>query len=280
MRSRGLVVAIAIVLAVVAAAAVILYTNQVRENALGDESGTVVVATQDIPAGTQLDQLIEQGVFVTIRVPADARVEGAVTTLQQLAGQTTTAPVLAREQIPASRLSSGTATQSAVGVSDGNVGVAVTLGSPQAGAGQVQIGDSVVVYATFDQNAIVLREDLEKILTPKQLANFLAAAAGGNPGNIARLPAFKVGAPFTVSLVPTTRVLRISNPLADPETGRTEGGEITVMLDLSPEDAEAVVFAMEQASVWLGLLPPSNKDGYGTPAVVGPTYEKLIGNAA
>jgi hypothetical protein len=144
----------------------------------------------------------------------------------------------------------------------------------------VQIGDNVVVFATFDEDAIVLREDLAKILTPKQFEDFLAAAAGGDPGSIAKLPAFKVGAPFTVSLVPTTRVLRISNPIADPETGRTEGGDITVMLDLSPEDAESVVFAMERASVWLGLLPPQNEDGYGTAAVVGPTFEKLVGEPA
>lgn len=280
MRSRGLVVAIAIVLAVVAAAAVILYTNQVREDAFGDESGTVVVAAQDIPAGTQLDGLITQGVFETIRVPNAARVEGAITNLEALRGQTTTAPVLAREQIPASRLSSGTPTQSNVGVEEGHVGLAVTLGGPQAGAGTVQIGDSVVVFATFDEDTIVLREDLEKILSPKQFENFLVAASGGDPGSIAKLPAFKVGAPFTVSLVPTARVLRISNPVADPETGRTEGGDITVMLDLAPVDAESVVFAMERASVWLGLLPPKNKDGYDTEAVLGPTFEKLVGTAA
>ena len=64
MRSRGLVVAIAVVLAVVASAAVILYTNGVKEDAVtGGSLSEVVVASQDIPANTNLNPLIDQGAF-------------------------------------------------------------------------------------------------------------------------------------------------------------------------------------------------------------------------
>ena len=71
MRSRGLVVAIAIVLAVGAAAAVVLYTQGVKEEAeQGGQLTTVIVATQEIPANQRLDPLIEQGLFAEIDVPA------------------------------------------------------------------------------------------------------------------------------------------------------------------------------------------------------------------
>ena len=63
MRSRGLVVAIAVVLAIVAAAAVILYTNGVKNDAVtGGALSVVVVSKQDIAANTSLNPLLEQGV--------------------------------------------------------------------------------------------------------------------------------------------------------------------------------------------------------------------------
>ncbi len=129
MRSRGLVVAIAVVLAIVASAAVILYTNGVKEDAVtGGSLSEVVVASQDIPANTNLNPLIDQGAFTTLRVPSDAVVDGAVSDPSQLRGLTSTAPILANEQIPVGRLSSGEAPQGgSLGISDGNVAVSIRV---------------------------------------------------------------------------------------------------------------------------------------------------------
>ncbi len=100
MRSRGLVVALAVLLAVAAAGAVVLYTNGVKKAAeSGGSLTTVIVATQDIPANTSLNALIEAGGFKELAVPADAVVDGAVTSLAELRGQTTTAPIVANEQL-------------------------------------------------------------------------------------------------------------------------------------------------------------------------------------
>ena len=76
MRSRGLVVAIAVVLAVLAAVGVIVYTSSVRETAVDENTTTVLASTQDIQANTPLDPLIAQGVFQTIQVPNDGVVPG------------------------------------------------------------------------------------------------------------------------------------------------------------------------------------------------------------
>jgi len=275
MRSRGLVVAIAIVLAIVAAAAVILYTNQVREDAITDEATQVVIATQDIQAGTQLDPLLTQGVFDTINVPNDALVEGAVVSLGQLQGQTTTAPILAREQIPTSRLATGQSELSQVGVTEDHVGVALSLDGPRGGAGAIRIGDHVAVYVTFPKDTVVLRNELQRILAPSQLRKFFAAQ--GTPD--ANAPAVRLGVDFTATVVPSTRVIQAAIPTATDANGQTTtaAGEVTLMLDLLPEDAEAVVFANERASVWLGLLPPQNEDGYPVEAVLGPTFNELLG---
>src|SRR3990170_4647083 len=108
MRSRGLVVAIAVVLAVAAAAAVVLYTQGVKEEAReGGGLTPVIVASQDIRANEALDPLLAQGIFKQIMVPGDALVQGAVTDEEQLKGTSTTSAILANEQIPATRLSTG-----------------------------------------------------------------------------------------------------------------------------------------------------------------------------
>ena len=240
MRSRGLVVAIAIVLAVAAAAAVILYTQGVKEDAVrGGDLTPVIVSTVEIPANQQLDPLIDEGIFSEIRVPADALVGGAVKDIEELRGETTTTPILANEQISTSRLSSAEQRPNLVGVSEGHVGLAVELDAPQGGIGNIQPGDQVQVFATY-QGVKVIKGDIRRLIN----------SAGGTAPPQVDLP------DFTLTLIPTVRVLRIQNPSVDTETGRSDSSRIQVTLDLLPQDAQNLVFAQEKARIWLGLLPP------------------------
>jgi pilus assembly protein CpaB len=259
MRSRGLVVAIAIVLAVGAAAAVVLYTQGVKQDAVeGGQLTTVIVATQDIPANQQLTPLIDQGLFEEIRVPQEALVGGAVKTLDQLEGETTTTPILANEQISTARLSSAEVKLNTIGVSEGHVGLSVELDAPQGGVGNIQPGDNVQIFATY-QGVSLIPGNLRQYLTQP------TAAQGGEK----KVP------DFTVTLVPTVRVLRIQNPTVDAETGRSDSSRIQITLDLLPQDAQNLVFAQENARIWLGLLPP-NEDGTQPEASTVP-IELLLG---
>jgi pilus assembly protein CpaB len=264
MRSRGLVVAIAVVLAVAAAAAVILYTQGVKEEArVGGELTTVIVANQNIPPSQQLDSLIEQEVFSELDVPQDTLVNGAVTDIRQLEGQTSVSEILANEQIPLSRLSSGEG--NSVGVSEGHVGVAIELQAPQGGTGNINPGDHVAVFATF-QNVQAIAG------TPQQLRQ-----AVNNPSTTATVGR-KVDLPdFTVTIIQSVRVLRIENPSVDTETGeQSDSDRIRVTLDLLPQDAQNIVFAQENGLVWLGLLHPQDDDGHRTAASTVP-LELLLG---
>ena len=172
MRSRGLVVAIAVVLAIVAAAAVVLYTNGVKNDAVtGGALSVVVVSKQDIAANTNLNPLLEQGAFTELRVPTDAVVDGAVTSMSELRGQTTTAPILANEQIASARLSGGEAPQGGtLGITPGNVGLPMVLEGGPAGYGVIQRGDTVAVYATFKAGEVASKAALRQVLSPGQLA--------------------------------------------------------------------------------------------------------------
>jgi pilus assembly protein CpaB len=239
------VVAIAIVLAVAAAAAVVLYTQGVKEDAVrGGDLTPVIVSTQEIPANQQLDPLIDQGIFSEIQVPGDALVGGAVTDVEQLRGVTTTTPILANEQISTQRLSSAETPLNQTGVSEGHIGLAIELDAPQGGVGNIQPGDQVQVFATY-QGVEVISGDLRKLIT---------SAGTSVPKAGVKLP------DFTLTLIPTVRVLRIQNPSVDTETGRSDSSRIQVTLDLLPQDAQNLVFAQENARIWLGLLPPG-EDG-------------------
>jgi pilus assembly protein CpaB len=263
MRSRGLVVAIAVVLAVAAAAAVVLYTQGVKEDATkGGELTTVIVASQGIPANQRLDELINQGVFTEIEVPADALVDGAITDTRQLQGLTTVTPILANEQISTSRLSNAEDRLNLIGVSEGHIAVAIELEAPQGGAGAIQPGDSISVFATY-QNVQFITGDL------RQLVN--------NPNAVPTGSGSKQDVPdFTVTLIPTVRVLRIENPSVDTETGQqSDSDRIRVTLDLLPQEAQDLVFAQENGLVWLGLLPP-DEDGTQPDASTVP-LELLLG---
>jgi Flp pilus assembly protein CpaB len=272
MRSRGLVVAIAVVLAIVAAAAVILYTNGVKNDAVtGGALSVVVVSKQDIAANTNLNPLLEEGAFTELRVPTDAVVTGAVTSMNELRGQTTTAPILANEQIASPRLSSGEApTGGALGITPGNVGLPMVLEGGPAGYGVIQRGDSVAVYASFKAGEVVPKAALRQILSPAQLSKLLSETSTTGP---------LVGIPFkfTVTVVQATRVLNIQNPVV-VEGNKFSETNIPLTLDLAPEDAEAVTYALVNADlVNLALLPPENEDGYPVEASLGASYDDIVG---
>ena len=248
MRSRGLVVGIALVLAVVAAAAVILYTNKVKQDAAqGGSLVSVVVSNQDIPANTALNTLLTNAsAFKTVSVPTTVEVAGAVTDLTQLKDQITTGLILTNEQIPVSRLSGGsTEGVSSIGVTKGNVGVTVELKGDSGGDGIVHAGDHITVYANYTGGSVNAGASIKPALLGKPLpANFTSQAVP--------LPT------FTAALIPSAKVLRVQNPTPDANGVIAAGSTIILTLDLSPTDAQNLVFAQVNAQVWVGLLAPGD----------------------
>jgi Flp pilus assembly protein CpaB len=277
------VVAIAVVLAVLAAAGVIVYTNNLREDVTQDETTAVIVASQDIGSGTILDPLIDQGVFGTIRVPNAALVDGAVVDLSQLEGQTTSAPIYQNEQIPLSRLATGTA--NILNITPGNVGLGLELDGPQTVNGYINTGDQVVVYATFPEGTAITRETLKVLLSPQEIENFFEAVQGGDIATLADSNILIAQFDFTMSLIRSVKVLAIQNPTVDQQSGRRAGGGATLVLDMLPEDAEMLVFAQGQADLHLALLPPledgePDEEGHVQEGVIGIPIERLLGKTS
>ena len=152
MKSRGLVVVVAGLLAILATAAVFLYVRGVKQEAkTGGGDVSVIVAKQDIPAGTALDDLITGGAFAAQLVPSDTVVRDAVTTLDDLKGRTTAYPIVEGEVVSSARLQ-GSETQAeggALGIAEGYEALTLSLEVERAGGGVIQEGDHVTIYAEF-----------------------------------------------------------------------------------------------------------------------------------
>lgn len=253
MKRGGVALVVTVLLAAAAAAAVFLYVTNVKQNAeTGGGTVAIVVAKEDIPASTDLDPLIEEGMFETRTVLRDDMVQGAVTDVLQLRGQRTAYPILAGEQIAAARLQGELqAGGGLLGIPEGHEAITVSLDAPRAVAGALGDGDEVTIYATFDNVPVAqIRAQSVTVTESSTTAKGLRASASPTA---------------TVVLVPQVQVLRVYGSTAGidgSQQGPQATGTLSVTLALLPEDAQKLVFSMEQGTVWLGLLPPnaSGKD--------------------
>ena len=214
---------VAFLLAMSATFVVYLYMKGVESRSTGGAMVSVVVSDEDIPAGTQLDELIAEEHFSTIRVPEDAVVRDAVLSVQELNGRETSAPVLAGEQISTTRLRGSEQLPGGnLGIPDGHQALTLPLESPRLAGGAIQQGDHVTLYGTFTN---------------------IASAKGNAPA-------------ATSTLVADVEVLEVTQSEVTEDTADTTQ---MVTLALKAGDAQKVVFAQEQGSVWMTLLPPNEK---------------------
>src|SRR3954451_18008957 len=150
MKERGLVVVLAFLLAIGATAAVFLYVNGVKQDATsGGTTTQVIVSKQIIPSGTSLDGLVSSGAFVAKSVPTEDIVPGAVTSIQQLQGKTTSQTIVAGEQIPIARVD-GSVAGGPLAIPKGMQAETFQLSAAEGVSGHIFQSNHIAIYATFD----------------------------------------------------------------------------------------------------------------------------------
>lgn len=251
MKARGAVVLLAFTLAALATGAVFMYVRQVEDGArVGEEMVEVIVAKEDIPAGADLGSLISEGGFTTQRVPRDLVIDGAVTSLAQLDGQEAGSPILAGEQVLQARLRGEEEVGGGIlGIPEGFQAVTAQLEMSRVVGEVLRRGDHVTIYATF-QNAGKFRADVR--------------AEGDEQEGTVRGSVEGVSG-MTLTLVPDVEVLRVTTPTSSGVGSGGQEPKLFVTLALTPEDAQRLVFAKEQGTVWLALLPPGQEGVDGDP---------------
>lgn len=216
MRRQTLVIPIALLLAVMAAAAVVLYTMNVKRDATtGGATTSVVVATKSIPVGSQLDPLIADGTLQEQEVPKNYVVPGAVRSLTDLEGTTTGQPVLEGEQVVEDRIAElGAAPGGGLGIPDGFSAFTLELPAAQGVGNTLHRGDHVRVFTNF---------------------------------------ADKQGHRFAVALLPDVEVL--DAVVLGSDEDRAVNALITLAVR-PDDAAKLALVAQDTSSVWLNLLPP------------------------
>ena len=220
-----------------------------RRDWLGGNLTSVVVSKVDIPANTDLNQLIDDDQFTSQDVPTDTLVEGAITNVQELRNRRNSVFILAGEQIPLSRVQGGKVEGGALSIPEGYQAVTVALGAPAAIGAALAGGDNVTVLASFT-DVDLSQVKIKGVKTQPQQTQTGGTTGAGQQGTTTQ------SADVTVVLVPTVQVLRVNVPQSSDEQAAPSDAVVSVTLVLLPEDAQKFVFSLEQGTVYLSLLPP------------------------
>lgn len=204
----------AVALALLGTLLIVSYARSSKADA-ADDRVSVLVATAAIPAGTPATDLGDK--VVVRQVAPGTRATGTASSLTELRGKVAETAVASGDQV---RLADFVAAADLprAEAPDGTIEVGLSLEPARALAGDVRPGQTVAVIASFDASGETQAE------THLILGDIVV-----------------------------TRVRTSEARPSDDDDGTqlAPGGPLLVTLAVSPADAERVVFAAEQGSLWL-----------------------------
>ncbi|MCX8007232.1 MAG: Flp pilus assembly protein CpaB [Coriobacteriia bacterium] len=250
MRHRGLILAAAVVLGISAALLAAQYLRSASSRLAREaEPVEVLVAVKAAARGASAEELVRSKAIETRAVPRQYVAENAVSSLAAIEGQVLAVDVSAGEQITRAKFAYPSQAGIAYSIPEGLVAVSIPADDVKCVSGSLKPGDTVMVLATFDPGPDGKQPET-RILLPK--AKVLAVNG---------------------QLVQTQEEKQASRGLASTASNGRSGTVPTVTLALSPADVVKLVFAEEQGSVWLSLLPPTATQA---PAVSGRTLKSIF----
>lgn len=225
-RRSGTVVAGGVVVALLGMLLVFVYAGRVKAGAgVTTGSGSAFVATTDIPVGTRFEDVVSS--LKKKDVPSDVMPATAVTADNQLDGRSTVQSIAAGEIITTTQFN--TSSSGGLDIPAGTNAVTINLGVPQGVARYIQPGAEANVYVTYKDLPDV-NDASEATITQLVLSNVKV---------LANQPA-------------------ILTPAQEQQAETGTGGEILLTVAVSPDQAEKLIFAKENGSLWLGLVNPGD----------------------
>ncbi len=224
-RRRVVLLVSAVVLALLGMFIIVAYVGSAERRALeGTELVPVLVASAEIDANTPASDLGE--LVTTEEVPVRLRQDDAVRNIDNLAGQVTTSPIRAGEQLVRRQFGQPEDVRAGGGskIKTGHGIVTVALESQRAVGGRLSPGDLVSVIVSIREAQVADETDPTQTLTAESLTGVV------------------------LSNVP---VVAVTGGVTD-ESGQAQD-VVVVSLEVDPPDAERVVFGMEHGQVWLTL---------------------------
>jgi pilus assembly protein CpaB len=228
MQSRVLAILIAVVLALVATAALVVYVNGADRRAIANQRPVLVlVAKEAIKAGTSGEDAENLGLIDRKIVPSQSVVSGGFRNVSQLEGKFAAVDIVKGEQLLQTRW----------------------LGAAEVeGRGLLPIPD--------DHQALSIGLDLTR-----QVAGFVTP--GDNVGIVLTLPRGE-GGDKTQFLLQNVRVLAVGATALTTRSAQGGGGRVNqkgsqsltaITLAVKKKYVENIVYAAEEGSIYLTLMP-------------------------
>jgi pilus assembly protein CpaB len=232
MQSRVLAILISVVLALVATAAMIVYVNGADRRAISGQKPVFVLrATKAIPAGMSGEDALNGEMFEKVAVPADSLVQGVVRSPDQLKERYAAVDIVKGEMLLLSRWvgAEDVGGRRLLQIKEGFQAVSVGVDLVRQVAGFVTPGDRVSVVVTMPVNGA------DK--TQYVLRNVQVVAVGA------------------------TALTRTQG--AGGRVNQGKGSQSLTAVTLAVEDrfVKKVIFAAEEGSIYLTLLPPDATEG-------------------
>jgi len=187
MKVSKLSYVIAVLLAVIAGVAVYFYQVTADQRAMaGKEATTVVIAKQDIPAGTKVANALSQGWLSQQSYPVAALPEGTVSTIDDSnSGLLLNHAITKGHLLLRAELGDTASATSQLKVPEGKIAISVNLDDPSRVANFVVPGSHVVVFYTNGSNTkqSVLLPDVEVLA----VGAVSTANAGATPQPVSSL---------------------------------------------------------------------------------------------
>ena len=279
MTRRILTIIVAIVLAVVGTGAVLAYVNQANQRAVaGQRAVTVLVAAQQIPAGTSAAGALRDGLLVKQRVPAKsvAGTDYVSAITPSLGALVVSSDLPSGELLLRPMLVTSVTSTSGIAIPAGDVAVTIALCVPQAVAGYVGPGSQVAVFdttgsgsggcssgggtstgtgtSTSTTKAPTAPKVNTKIVLPKVTVLAIGQASAAPAGSTATSTAFSQSSTATSS---------------------DSTGSVLVTLAVDQSDAERVISLAESGLPYLALLgqspTPATGPDHGTISLFPPS---------
>lgn len=307
MGRRTLVLVVALLLAAVATFAVYNFLSNVEKEAREDRTYVeVYVAADDLSEGTQGSAVLEQIRYVLREIEAvnycepEEACDPGTLDANKVIGNIDQLNAALRNRVAAGPISRGqvlttdqwveitTEIQPLAGrISEGKEAITVFVSAERGVYGFIEPGDRVNVIVSMDlELEVPVGEELvigEVQPTPDETGPTPVTETNTVTKAFTRyvlqgLPVLAIGqevkpdedAPVEI-VAPTTAAEGEAAPAAEQAPGN-----IVLTLELTPDQAERMVFAQENGSVWLTLVPPSFIAVSDQPTE-GVTVEKLFG---
>jgi pilus assembly protein CpaB len=228
---KTIAVALALLLAIVATVAIFMYVRGIEERAFEDaELVEVFVAQGPIEVGTSASEAGDAGLIARDTAPRGNVPVGAITDLGQIEGLVALERILTGEIVLRERWGSVEDAAVAFEIPEGFEAIAVEVGIPPGVAGYIRAGDRVSLIATVAAPGATVT-DPDGTVTEEQ------------------------GELRSQYLLQSIEVLAVGQRRAEVGEDAAPGGSVLMTVALEPEDAERLVFAIENASLYFTLLP-------------------------